>query len=119
MTEEGMLGVAPALEALDPDSDLERGNPIETERSPLLGAAGTVVYNATGTTKGVDTTPATIGHATNGEVHRDSDGDGGGDGGGDGDDAATCRHVSRTHLLTIICTLCVRISPLSRAMIPA
>lgn len=97
MTEEGRPGVAP-------DSDLEQGNPIETERSPLLGVAGTVVYNATGTTKGVDITPATNGHATNGEGHRGSGGDG-------GDGATTSRHISRTHLLTIMCTLWVSSSP--------
>ena len=50
MMEEGRLVVAPTL-------DHERGNPMETERSPLLGVAGAVVYKATGTTKGDDIIP--------------------------------------------------------------
>lgn len=99
MMEERRHIVAPALLALDSDSTLERGNPIATERSPLLGVAGVMAYNAAGTTKGDNSTPSTIGSGTNGEAHRSSN----------GDDAAYEPRilVSHTRLLTILCTLWV------------
>lgn len=108
MMEEERPVEAPTLVALGSSSDQERGNPIETERSPLLGVAGAVVYNATGTTGEEDITPATIGHGTDGEGHKDSD--------GDCVDAAAYRphvHISRIRVLTIYCALSVSSFPTS------
>ena len=103
MIKEGRPMIVPALVPLSSDPSLERGGPIETERSLLLGVTGVAVYNSTGTTRGDGIKPATTGYGTHAEGHSGSNG---GDG---GDDAASKPRIiiSRTRLLAILCALWV------------